>query len=117
MEEMDKMPFPQQMLNSTNSTIPKHITLWGQLKQFVSKNPHILGTNVDLPKLQHLQRLHIASTLAQRQESNRNPDQANQMGMPNFAVPPGNLGGQETFPRGQQTIQTAPQTLPINPAL
>jgi hypothetical protein len=59
MEDMDRVPFPPQILNSTNSTIPKHIKMWGQLKQFVAKNPQILGTNVDLQKLQHLQRFHL----------------------------------------------------------
>ncbi|KAJ9220914.1 hypothetical protein DTO207G8_8514 [Paecilomyces variotii] len=97
--EMDRWPFPPSILNSNNmnSPVPKTVKTWGQLKQWAAQNPHLLG-GVDLPKLLTLQRLHLAQTLTQGRDANRNPEQGGQ----NHGLP------MTTFPGHQQPFM-APQ--------
>lgn len=105
--EMDRVPFPPQILNSNanmNPPVPKTVKTWGQLKQWVAQNPQVLG-NVDLSRLLELQRLHLAQTMAQ---AGRNSDQngpLNSLGLAQPFMPPQN------FRPGQPQQQQHP---PIN---
>ncbi|GAD96482.1 hypothetical protein NFIA_018670 [Paecilomyces variotii No. 5] len=104
--EMDRWPFPPTILNSNNmnSPVPKNVKTWGQLKQWAAQNPHLLG-GVDLPKLLTLQRLHLAQTLTQGRDANRNTEQGAQahgMSMANFPGSQQPFMAPQNFQPGQQ---------------
>lgn len=99
-KEMDRLPFPPSLINSNqNSSFPKNIKTWGQLKQLAGANPQVLGGRAGLSKLMTLQKLHLAQIVAQGKENNRNPDQMGQGNnetssmVPPQQFPPGNQQG------------------------
>lgn len=68
--EMDRLPFPHTILNANAHTVPSSIKTWGQLKSWANQNPQALGDA--LPKLMMLQKIHLRSLSAQRENVNRN---------------------------------------------
>lgn len=62
--QMDQLPFPPQILNG-NQPVPPTIKTWGQLKQWISQNPHGLS-GITLHKLHQLQQLHFYQTMRAR---------------------------------------------------
>ncbi|KAE8376557.1 hypothetical protein BDV26DRAFT_282555 [Aspergillus bertholletiae] len=105
-KDMDRMLFPPSILgNNPNipSPVPKHIKTWGQLKQWATANPQVLG-GIDLQKLVTFQKFHLAQILAQNKEGGRNPDSGGQhpwMQMP-FQGQPQQFMNQQQFQAGQQ---------------
>ncbi|OGM43038.1 hypothetical protein ABOM_009289 [Aspergillus bombycis] len=102
-KDMDRMPFPPSIHNNLPSPPPKHIKTWGQLKQWATANPQVLG-GIDLQKLVAFQKLHLNHILAQNKEGGRNPDSGGQnpwMQMP-FQGQPQQFMNQQQFQPGQQ---------------
>lgn len=104
--EMDRWQFPPSIINSNNmnSPVPKNVKTWGQLKQWAAQNPHLLG-GVDLPKLLTLQRLHLAQTLSQGRDANRNAEQGTQA----HGVPMTNFQGHQQPFMAPQNFQPGQQ--------
>ncbi|KAJ5414607.1 hypothetical protein N7509_001234 [Penicillium cosmopolitanum] len=68
--QMDQATFPQSLLTN-NSKVPKNITTWGQLKQWVSSNSQA-STGINPNHLLTLQRLHFAQIISvQAKDPNR----------------------------------------------
>lgn len=123
-KEMDRLQFPPSLINSNqNSSFPKNIKTWGQLKQLAAANPQVLGGKAGLSKLMTLQKLHLAQIVAQGKENSRNPDQVGQGNneassmMPPQQFPPGNQQGPINLsavpPITANDIQTARQRLGV----
>ncbi|KAF7589438.1 hypothetical protein BBP40_004275 [Aspergillus hancockii] len=112
-KDMDRVPFPPSILSSNPnvpSPVPKHIKTWGQLKQWATANPQLLG-GIDLQKLVTFQKFHLAQLLAQNKEGGRNLDNNGQnpwMQMP-FQGQPQQFMNQQQFQAGQQQ---APLNIP-----
>ncbi|PIG79369.1 hypothetical protein AARAC_010947 [Aspergillus arachidicola] len=110
-KDMDRLPFPPSILsNNPNvpSPVPKHIKTWGQLKQWATANPQVLG-GIDLQKLVTFQKFHLAQILAQNKEGGRNPDSGGQN--PWMQMP---FQGQQQQFMNQQQFQAGQQQAPIN---
>ncbi|PGH20404.1 hypothetical protein AJ80_03549 [Polytolypa hystricis UAMH7299] len=68
LREMDRVPFPPAVINANPSiapALPKNVKAWGQLKQWASQNPHIVG-DVNLQRLQTLQKFHYTQMVQAR---------------------------------------------------
>ncbi|CZS93375.1 hypothetical protein WAI453_000975 [Rhynchosporium graminicola] len=68
---MDNIEVPQVFLNhaSMPQGSPPEVKKWGQLKQWVSQNPMLAGTN-SLEAVKQLQRMHYAQAVRNRQGQN-----------------------------------------------
>jgi hypothetical protein len=112
-KDMDRVPFPPSILsNNPNvpSPVPKHIKSWGQLKQWATANPQLLG-GIDLQKLVTFQKFHMAQMVAQNKE---NGGQNPWMQMP-FQGQPQQYMNQQQFQAGQQQAPSSgPPVRPIS---
>ncbi|KAE8144407.1 hypothetical protein BDV25DRAFT_95931 [Aspergillus avenaceus] len=117
MKDMDRLPYPPSILSNNpnvSSPVPKHIKTWGQLKQWVSANPQVLG-GIDPQKLVTFQKYHLSQILLQNKEGNRNSDNSGQgpwMQMP-FQGQPQQFMNSQQLQNGQQAPVNMPPMRPI----
>ena len=85
--QMDCQDYPTTILNSSMlmQHIPQDVKTWGDLKSWVSKNPHLIPSET-LEKLRGLQRLHFGSLMQKHQQHRKIQEQMS--GQPNQPVAP-----------------------------
>ncbi|KAF2139564.1 uncharacterized protein K452DRAFT_300121 [Aplosporella prunicola CBS 121167] len=99
-QQMDTLPYPPPIADAVRQSMPENIRSWGQLKEWVSRNPNPM---LPMEKLTRVQRIHYEKLSGQQQNNAAN------LGMPNgHPNGPGQLG--PGHPNGQ-----APQA-PMMPA-
>ncbi|KAI4195245.1 MAG: hypothetical protein LQ350_007304 [Teloschistes chrysophthalmus] len=82
MRHMDQRLIPGNLLTRQNEILPQDVKTWGQLKEFVAKNPSLIPTGA-LTKFQELQALHFR----QQQEPRSSQPGINPAAMPQQQAP------------------------------
>ncbi|KAL9576660.1 MAG: hypothetical protein Q9212_006917, partial [Teloschistes hypoglaucus] len=82
MRHMDQRLIPSNLLTRQSEILPQDVKTWGQLKEFVAKNPSLIPTGA-LTKFQELQAMHFR----QQQEPRSSQPGINPAAMPQQQAP------------------------------